>query len=367
MGMTLGDNLRVTLFGESHGACVGALVEGIPAGTPIDEDELNRAIISRRPGRKGMSTRSEQDECELLSGVYEGKATGWPILMLTHNSDAKPSDYSFLPDQPRPGHADMVESIRSKGSNDPRGGGSHSARLTYGLVTAGSQVKSLLDEVGWSCNAHLHSVGEIVAKPLFELERNTLPDSSTDMARLNCKDPKAATEMSEFIESIRKDADSIGSCVEVLITGLPIGLGEPWFDGIEPALARGLMAIPGARAVEFSQGINSSKMRGSEHNDNWIPSSDGPALEGSDSASADGAIGGISTGAPMSIIIHFKPPSSIPREQMTLHLPSNEVMPLKVGGRHDPVIGPRAVPVAEAVAMLVIADLGLTAGFLKMP
>ena len=148
--MTLGDNLKVTLFGESHGACVGALLEGIPAGTPIDEDELNRAIASRRPGRKGLSTRSELDQCELLSGVYEGKATGWPILMLTRNSDAKPSDYSFLPDQPRPGHADMVESIRSNGSNDPRGGGSHSARLTYGLVTAGSQVKSLLDEAGWS-------------------------------------------------------------------------------------------------------------------------------------------------------------------------------------------------------------------------
>ncbi|MEC7707014.1 MAG: chorismate synthase [Candidatus Thermoplasmatota archaeon] len=367
MGMTLGDNLRVTLFGESHGACVGALVEGIPAGTPIDEDELNRAIASRRSGRKGMSTRSEQDNCELLSGVYDGKATGWPILMLTRNSDAKPSDYSFLPEQPRPGHADLVESIRSKGSNDPRGGGSHSARLTYGLVTAGSQVRSLLDEAGWKCHAHLHSVGGKVARPLFELDTDSPLESSTHMARLNCRDPEATIEMSELIESVRKDSDSIGSCVEILITGLPIGIGEPWFDGIEPALARGLMAIPGARAVEFSHGVKSSRMRGSEHNDNWIPGSDGPTLEGSESAKADGAIGGMSTGSPMSIIVHFKPPSSIPREQMTLHLPSNEVMPLKVGGRHDPVIGPRAVPVAEAVAMLVITDLGLTAGLLSQP
>ena len=365
--MTLGDNLKVTLFGESHGACVGALLEGIPAGTPIDEDELNRAIASRRPGRKGMSTRSELDQCELLSGVYEGKATGWPILMLTRNSDAKPSDYSFLPDQPRPGHADMVESIRSNGSNDPRGGGSHSARLTYGLGTAGSQVKALLDEAGWRCHAHLHSVGDIVARPLFELNRDFEPNFSSDMARLNCKDPEAAGEMSEMIESIRKDADSIGSCVEILITGLPMGLGEPWFDGIEPALARGLMAIPGARAVEFSHGAKASRMRGSEHNDNWIPSADGPTLEGSDSATSDGAIGGIATGAPISVIVHFKPPSSIPREQMTLHLPSNEVMPLKVRGRHDPVIGPRAAPVAEAVAMLVLADLGITAELLSPP
>jgi len=365
--MKLGDNLKVTLFGESHGACVGALVEGIPAGTPIDEDELNRAIASRRPGRKGMSTRTELDQCELLSGVYEGKATGWPILMLTRNSDAKPTDYQFLPDQPRPGHADMVESIRSKGSNDPRGGGSHSARLTYGLVTAGSQVKSLLEEAGWSCHAHLHSVGEIVAKPLFELNINGEVDPSSDMGRLNCRDSEVASQMSELIDSVRKDADSIGSCVEILITGLPIGLGEPWFDGLEPALARGMMAIPGARAVEFSHGAKASRMRGSEHNDNWIPGDNGPTLEGSDSASSDGAIGGISTGSPISVIVHFKPPSSIPREQMTLHLPSNEVMPLKVGGRHDPVIGPRAAPVAEAVAMLVIADLGLTAELLSPP
>ena len=367
MGMTLGENLKVTLFGESHGACVGALVEGIPAGTPIDEAELNRAIANRRPGRKGMSARSESDQCEVLSGVYDGKATGWPILMLTRNSDAKPSDYSFLPDQPRPGHADMVESIRSNGSNDPRGGGSQSARLTYGLVTAGSQVKFLLDQAGWYCNAHLHSVGDIVARPLFELEKGAEMKPSSDMVRLNCKDPEAAREMSEIIESVRMDADSIGSCVEILITGLPIGLGEHWFDGIEPALARGLMAIPGARAVEFSQGAKASRMRGSEHNDNWIPGADGPELEGSDSASADGAIGGISTGAPISVIVHFKPPSSIPREQMTLHLPSNEVIPLKVGGRHAPVIGPRAVPVAEAVAMLVLADLGITAELLSLP
>ena len=202
MGMKLGENLKVTLFGESHGACVGALVEGIPAGTPIDEAELNRAIANRRPGRKGMSARSESDQCEVLSGVYDGKATGWPILMLTRNSDAKPSDYSFLPDQPRPGHADMVESIRSNGSNDPRGGGSQSARLTYGLVTAGSQVKFLLDQAGWHCNAHLHSVGDIVARPLFELEKGAEMKPSSDMVRLNCKDPEAAREMSERIQNL---------------------------------------------------------------------------------------------------------------------------------------------------------------------
>ena len=364
MGMTLGENLRVTLFGESHGSCVGALVEGIPAGTPIDENELNEAIIRRRPGRKGMSKRSEADECEILSGVYQGKATGWPILMLTRNSDARPSDYSFLPDQPRPGHADMVEAVRSEGSNDPRGGGSQSARLTYGLVASGSQVKALLDQAGWSCRAHLHSVGEVTAKPLFELERNGALDPSSEMGRLNCLDPESVIEMSNLIESVRKNRDTIGSSVELLIEGLPIGVGEPWFDGIEPALARGLMAIPGARAVEFSSGVRASIMRGSEHNDAWLPSDSAPILEGADEAQADGALGGRSTSAPICARVHFKPPSSLPQEQFTLHLPSNEVQSLKVSGRHDPVIGPRAAPVVESVAMLVVTDLGILGGYI---
>tara|TARA_B100001175_G_scaffold317520_1_gene334766 strand:+ start:173 stop:691 length:519 start_codon:yes stop_codon:yes gene_type:complete len=170
--------------------------------------------------------------------------------------------------------------------------------------------------------------------------------------------------MSEEVESIRKDKDTIGSVVELLIDGLPIGVGEPWFDGIEPSLARALMAIPGARAVEFSQGVKSSKMRGSEHNDAWVPSEDGPVLEGSSEGRADGSLGGRSTGAPISIKIHFKPPSSIPRKQFTLHLPTNERLPLKVGGRHDPVLGPRAVPVVESVAMLVMADLGISGGYI---
>ena len=172
MGMRFGDNLRVTLFGESHGLCVGALVEGMPPGTEIDETELSEAILRRRAGRKGLSARSEGDDCEVMTGVYEGKATGWPILLLTRNSDVRSSDYSFLPDHPRPGHADMVEDVRSEGANDPRGGGSQSARLTFGLVAAGSQMKVLMDEAGWSCSAHLHSVGEVCARPLFELDRD---------------------------------------------------------------------------------------------------------------------------------------------------------------------------------------------------
>ncbi len=366
MGMSLGDRLRVTLFGESHGTCVGALIEGIPPGTQIDPETLAKDLALRKPGRRSLSARAELDDCDILSGIYEGRATGWPILMMARNSDARSSDYEFLPDHPRPGHADLVESIRSGGTNDPRGGGSQSARLTLGLVAAGSQVRGMLDAAGWTCHAHLHSVGAITSSPLFELDRSIplLPDS--DMERLNCRDPEAALLISDYLDSVRKDQDTIGSVVELLIEGLPIGVGEPWFDGIEPALARGLMAIPGARAVEFSLGFESSGMRGSEHNDAWLPGVESPVLEGSDNGAADGALGGRSTGAPIHVRVHFKPPSSIPREQFTLHLPSNETRALKVGGRHDPVIGPRAAPVVEAVAMLVVCDLGMMGGFLPI-
>tara|TARA_B100001996_G_scaffold380711_1_gene368643 strand:+ start:1202 stop:2299 length:1098 start_codon:yes stop_codon:yes gene_type:complete len=365
MSMKLGDRLQVTLFGESHGRCVGALLEGLPAGTPIDTESLIDFLNRRKPGRKGLSSRAEIDECEIMSGVHEGVATGWPILLMTQNSDVRSKDYSFLPDHPRPGHADMVEYVRSDGASDLRGGGSQSARLTFGIVAAGSQARTLLDSVGWSCSAHLASVGDIQSKPLFELDRKSPLEPDTDMERLNCRDSIAVVKMSELLDEIRNELDSIGSSVELLIEGLPIGVGEPWFDGIEPALARGMMAIPGARAVEFSHGFKTSKMRGSENNDAWVLEDGLTTLEGSDSGSADGSLGGRSTSAAIRVVVHFKPPSSLAREQSTLHLPSGEKRPLRVHGRHDPVLGPRAVPVVESVAILVISDLGLIGGYIE--
>ena len=356
MGMSLGDNIRVTLFGESHGPSVGALLEGIPPGTNIDNDALVKELERRKPGRKGMSRRLEADQCEILSGVYEGRATGWPILIVARNNDAKSSDYGFLPDHPRPGHADMVEIERSGGAADLRGGGSQSARLTLGLVAAASQTRQLLSERGVHVKAHLHSVGDSQSRSILDLDQ-TDETQKESMQRLNCLDPEASELFSSVIESSRKELDSLGSSVECIVSGLPIGMGEPWFDGIEPALARAMMAIPGARAVEFGRGIRASRMKGSEHNDSWALQNDRPTPEPSAGHPPDGALGGRSTGAPLRVVIHFKPPSSIPRPQSTLHLPSGEQRTLKVTGRHDPVIGPRAVPVVEAAAILVIADL----------
>ena len=356
MGMAFGNKIRITLFGESHGQCVGALLEGLPPGTPIDYDSLIEEIEKRKPGRKGMSRRLESDECEIMSGVHEGVATGWPILLIAKNDDARSKDYGFLPDHPRPGHADMVEIERSGGSTDLRGGGSQSARLTLGLVAAASQLRQLISAENVSIKAGLYSVGDKIADSLVNLNWDSTAQSD-DMHRLNCYDSVMAPVFSEEIELIRKSGDSIGSTVECVIEGLPMGIGEPWFDGLEPALARAMMAIPGARAVEFSKGFQSSTMKGSEHNDTWTIQA-GQISPASDSGNLpDGALGGRSTGATLRMVVHFKPPSNIAKTQTTLHLPSGAKTPLKIKGRHDPVIGPRAVPVVEASAVLVIADL----------
>ena len=342
MGMSLGESVRVTLFGESHGAAVGALLEGVPPGIPIDVETLIEDLKRRRPGRRLLSARAEPDHCEILSGVYEGQTTGYPILLLVRNQDAKSRDYGFLPNQPRPGHADLPEAERTGGAADLRGGGANSGRLTLGLVAAGSLVREALGDV--TVEAHCSQIGPITAhlhgKP--EGEACTI---------LNCNDVEAADLMLKLVQSLRKAGDSIGSSVEALISHLPLGVGEPWFEGLEPALARGLMAIPGARGVEFGRGREAVTMQGSEHNDAWGPEQ---VPIGDD---ADGALGGMSTGAPLRVRVHFKPPSSISIPQMTLHLPSGEMRELQIGGRHDPVIAPRATPVVEAVCRLIIADL----------
>jgi chorismate synthase len=369
MTMSLGTRLRTTLFGESHGEVVGALLEGVPAGLIIDEKQMKKDLERRRPGRRGLSSRTESDVVEIVSGVFDGKATGWPILLLCRNNDANSSDYTFLPDHPRPGHADLGETVRSGGAADLRGGGVHSGRLTLGLVAAGGIARGIADLAKFSVMAHCASVGDEDASPLSELldgegkledsERNENETAEAAASRLNCYDTDAAERFEGIIVAARRDKDSIGSTVEALVHGVQLGLGEPWFDGIEPALARGLMAIPGARAVEFGRGVISSSMRGGEHNDAWQASHDGRSGQAELEVGADGALGGMATGAAIRIIVHFKPPSSIAAQQNTLHLPSGEQRHLEVKGRHDPVLAPRAAPVVEAVTRLVMADLWL--------
>ena len=327
MRMSLGENMIVTLFGESHGPAVGALIEGMPANVEFDLEQLITDMVSRRPGSGLASKRKETDDVEILSGVNNGKTTGMPILLLIRNQDVRSKDYSFLPYQPRPGHVDHPINIKTKGAADLRGGGSFSARLTAGLVAASS------------------------------ISRNIIPDDWKIEATVGALGGLEGDEGIALAEQARKAGDSLGSRVDLVITGLPIGLGEPWFDGLEPALARALMAIPAARAVEFGRGVNAGEMRGSQHNDKW--GEDMKLDKG-----ADGALGGMASGAPIHVRITFKPPSGISLPQETFNQISGMMEELAIKGRHDPVIAPRARPVVEAVARLVIADLGIQGGYI---
>ena len=327
MRMSLGENMVVTLFGESHGPAVGALIEGMPPNIEVDADQLIADMIARRPGSGLASKRKETDEVEILSGVHSGKSTGMPILLLIKNRDVRSKDYSFLPYQPRPGHVDHPINVKTEGAADLRGGGSFSARLTAGLVAAASLSRNMLPPE-WKIEAKVGALGGLEG------------DAGIELA-----------------EQARKDGDSLGSRVDLVISGLPVGFGEPWFEGIEPALARALMAIPAARAVEFGRGVNAGEMRGSQHNDKW-------GKDMSLSEGADGALGGMASGAPIHVRITFKPPSGISKPQETFNQVTEMMEELAIKGRHDPVIAPRARPVVEAVARLVIADLGIQGGYI---
>ena len=357
MNMGLGEALRVTLRGSSHGPFVGALVEGLPEGLNVDEERVQAAMKLRKTGGTYSSKRKEADRVEWRTGVVNGITTGEPIEVRIANQDARSSDYSFLPNHPRPGHQDMVMLKRTKGEADLRGGGTSSARMTAPLVAVAAVVRPWLEEHGILVEAHLGAIGNVEAASI----ENCPPRWANETCEaLRCRDPQAAAAMAELVESTKKQRNSIGSRVDLTVQGLPLGLGEPWFDGLEPALARAMMAIPAARGVEFGHGFAVQTMHGSEHNSPWGGSADEPVLLGEQ---PDGALAGLSTGAPVKLRVAFKPPSSIPQEQHTLNLSTNQQEPLLVKGRHDPVLGPRAVAVVEAMALLVVGDLMVRGGF----
>lgn len=356
--MTIGEVFRVTLFGSSHGPHVGATIEGIPIGTKIDLKKIQSAMDERKPGGKFASKRRETDEVIWEQGIENEIVVGNEIRCLIPNKDVKSSDYSFLPNHPRPGHQDMVMQIKSKGEADLRGGGTSSARMTAPLVAAAALVSPLLERKGINIEAHVSQIGDVKAEVM-----NRCPPrwASEECEQLRCRDPKAAGKMAHLIESTRAQRDSIGSCVSASIQGLPIGVGEPWFDGIEPSLSRALFAIPAVRGVEFGYGFGVVKMNGSTHNSPWGGTSEHPIQLGEQ---PDGGLAGLSTGSDVRISIAFKPPSSIAKPQPTLNIESNQIEDLVVKGRHDPVLAPRAAPVVEAMCNIIIYDLCKRGGFL---
>lgn len=359
--MRFGERFRVTLFGSSHGPEVGVEVEGIPAGTPIESSRIQEDLDRRRPvGRRLATRRQEEDQLIVDAGVVDGRSDGTQFRAHVANEDVRRGPYDRLKDTPRPGHADYPARVRYGPEADLSGGGIFSGRMTVGLVIAGSIAKTLLSVRGVEVVGYTRSIGAVDATIS---EKDTLETLRT-RSRTNevgCPDLEAARRMEDTIVEARREGDSLGGIVEVRADGLPVGLGEPFFDSIEGAIAHIAFAVPAVKAIEFGAGFRAARMKGSDHNDPfvWV---DGKVR--TETNFAGGILGGLATGMPLVFRAAVKPTSSIARSQRTVNLRDGSSATLGVTGRHDPCIVPRAVVVLEAVTAIALADLGLRGGFL---
>ena len=354
MGNVLGEKYRLTIFGQSHSPIIGGVIEGLPAGVMPDMQAISAFMARRAPGGALSTARVETDAPEIVSGLNEwGRTCGAPLAFLIRNADHRSKDYSGLRDTPRPGHADFTAAMKFGGENDIRGGGQFSGRLTAPLCFAGALAMQLLGERGVRVKARVHSVAGIPDGPM-DLARPDL-DAIAD-GRLPTVDPDAARRMAEVIEAARADGDSVGGVVECFATGLPAGLGDPMFDGVENRLARALFGIPAVRGVEFGLGFEAAGLRGSGHNDAFRVE-DGEVVTRTNRHG--GILGGITSGMPVVVRAAFKPTPSIAQTQDSVSLSRRENAPLTVHGRHDPCVVPRAVPVVEAAVACVLLDIML--------
>ncbi len=362
-GNSFGQSFRITTAGESHGPANVVIIDGVPPGISLSVEDLLVDLNRRRPGQSHIVTqRDESDTPEILSGVFEGRTTGTSLAILIRNQDQRSRDYGDIKDLYRPGHADFSFDAKY-GFRDYRGGGRSSARETTVRVAAGVVAKKIIDAAfGGRVLAYVTQVGEIKASinspesvTLDQVER--LPDGTPNIVR--CPDPVVAAKMVELIEQIRKEGDSIGGAAEIVATDVPAGLGEPVFDKIKADLAKSLFSLPAVLGVEYGIGFGCATMRGSAHNDHFVPDPEHPR-DGHPGISTDtnrhgGMLGGITTGRPIILRAAVKPTSSLPIEQPTVNS-SGEPATIRTKGRHDPCLLPRFIPMAEAMVAIVIAD-----------
>ncbi|MGM0943807.1 MAG: chorismate synthase [Bacteroidota bacterium] len=353
MGNTFGKLFRITTFGESHGVALGVTIEGCPAGLTIDENFIKTEMQRRKPGQSKITTqRKEEDEIEILSGVFEGKSTGTPIGIIIRNADQKSKDYSHIADKFRPSHADYTY-FEKYGIRDYRGGGRSSARETAARVAAGAIAKMLLAQKGIKITAYVSQVGELSLNKNYR----DLDFSEIENNIVRCPDPQAADQMIQLIDSVRKDRDTIGGVVSCVIENTPVGLGEPVFDRLHAELGKAMLSINAVKGFEFGSGFEGVKMRGSQHNDAIVK--DGDQIKTKTNHSG-GIQGGISNGEDIYFRVAFKPVATIMQDQESINEAGDSVT-VSGKGRHDPCVVPRAVPIVEAMAALVIADYLLLA------
>ncbi|QDU81933.1 Chorismate synthase [Polystyrenella longa] len=360
-GNSFGQSFRITTAGESHGPGNVVIIDGVPAGIPLTEEDLLADLNRRKPGQSKIVTqRKEDDHPEILAGVFEGRTTGTSIAILIRNQDQRSKDYSNIKDLYRPGHADYTFDAKY-GFRDYRGGGRSSARETNVRVAAGVVAKKLIaQEFGGQVVGYVSQVGDIkanIADPasvtLDQVEK--LPDGSANVVR--CPDPDIAAEMIRLIEKVRKEGDSIGGAAEIVATGVPAGLGEPVFDKVKADFAKALFSLPAVLGVEYGIGFGCVTLRGSENNDIFTTSVDAEKEGGIQTKSNKhgGMLGGITSGMPIILRAAVKPTSSLPIEQPTVNR-QGEPATIQTRGRHDPCLLPRFIPMAEAMIAIVLAD-----------
>jgi len=351
MGNSFGNLFKITTFGESHGKAIGVTIDGCPPGVDIDEAYIQSELERRKPGQSKITTqRKEPDTFEILSGVFEGKSTGTPIALIIRNKDQKSKDYSHIADSFRPSHADYTYDAKY-GNRDYRGGGRSSARETAARVAAGAIAKTILKEIGVEINAYVSGVGSIsLDKNYTELD---LTKTETNIVR--CPDSEIAESMIELIDQTRKQGDTIGGIVSCVISGTPVGLGEPVFDKLHAVLGAAMLGINAVKGFEYGSGFEGTKLKGSEHNDEFV--NDGGKIKTTTNHSG-GIQGGISNGEDIYFNVAFKPVATIMTDQDSVDKEGNEVT-VKGKGRHDPCVVPRAVPIVDAMAALVIVDFYL--------
>lgn len=349
MGSMFGRLFRVQTFGESHGPAIGCVVDGCPAGLPLSEKDIQPQLRRRRPGQSKLtSARREKDRVQILSGVFKGKTTGTPIGLLIPNVDPKSKDYDEWKDVYRPSHADYTYELKH-GVRDWRGGGRASARETASRVAASAVAEKLLHRAsGCRIVAYVLSVGEIRLNRLPQ----RLTRSAVDRNIVRCPDPRSARRMEEAIDEARRDGDSLGGVIELRAWNVPPGLGEPVFDKLEADLAKAMMSLPATKGFEIGSGFAGTLMKGSEHNDPFVIREGRVRTETNHSG---GVQGGISSGEEIVLRVAFKPTATIRKPQRTVDRHGHSRI-LKVKGRHDPCVLPRAVPLVEAMTALVLAD-----------
>ncbi len=347
-GNTFGKILQLTTFGESHGKAIGGVLDGFPAGLEIDFEHINRELQRRRPGQsKWVSSRHEPDEIEFLSGIYKGKSLGTPIAFIIRNKDQNPADYNHLENVYRPSHADYTYQAKY-GIRDHRGGGRASARETIARVVAGALAKQILLKLGVSVNAYVNRIGSITLDiPYQEIDLN-----ETEKSPLRCPDPKQTALMEEAISHAANEGETLGGEITCIITGLPAGIGDPVFDKLHADLAKAVLSINAVKGFEIGSGFKSSGMTGSQHNDVFYQNE---SRIHTLSNFSGGIQGGISNGEDIYFRAAFKPVATLMKEQNSVDVQGKSVV-IRGKGRHDVTVVPRAVPIVEAMAALVIAD-----------